>query len=145
MSIFDPTLPIVRRGRLKEKKVNIKGFEAKTYQSWHTESGEYYSIKVKFKFNKEFSLKKNLKFKWTKGFYLEIKTEEKWIEIPYNFYTPDFYPTYWPINVVSEKDLNEIFELNIPKNIKTWKQFGNFLDKIEKNHIEIIKKAKAKL
>ena len=126
MSIFDPTLPIVSRGKIEEKKINIKGFEAKTYQSWNTEDGKCYSVKIKLKFKQKFFLK---------------KYKEKWIEIPYNFYTPDFYPTYWPINVVSEKDLNEIFELNIPKNIKTWKQFEDFLNKIEKNHIEIIKKA----
>ena len=131
MAIFDPTLPIVSRGKVIEKEIKIKGFKAKTYQSWNTETGKALSVKVNFKLKK--CVKKIL------GICVKKEIEEKWLEIPYGFHTPDFYPSYYPINVVWEEDLDEVFYLDLP-DFETEEDLKKIFEKILKNHIQVLHK-----
>jgi len=111
------------------------------YSNGKTEKA--YSIEIEKSFKKEFienKVKQLWKFKIPYKI-KNVKQYKKFVELPYRFLTPDFYSTWWPINIVYEEELNDnLYLLNVDNfySILNEKEYENFSEKIKKEHIEII-------
>jgi len=128
MAIFDPSLPAVCLGPIEEIDINVKGYKAKTKQKWNGDDC-FYSIQVEMEFEK--CVKKFLGFCVTKEKY------RKWVEVPYNIYTPNFCPEFWPINVVYCDELDCEYELSLP-DIKTEREWAKFAERVKADHKKIL-------
>ena len=128
MAIFDPSLPTVSRGPIEEIDINIKDYKAKTKQKW---SGDdcFYSIQVELEFEK--CVKKFL------GICTKKEKYKKWVEVPYNIYTPNLYPEFWPINIVYCNELDREYELSLPE-IRTERERTRFVERVEAKHEKIL-------
>jgi len=133
MAIFDPSLPIVKRGPIEEIEINIKDYKAKTKQRWTTKTTPIYSVQIEMEFER--CVKKFL------GFCIKKEKYKKWVELPYNIYTPDFYPEFWPINIIYKEDLNKKYFLDLPE-INSEEKWKEFCEAVNKNHRIILKEIK---
>ena len=129
MAIVDPNLPTVSRGPIEEIEINIKGYRAKTKQKW---SGDdcFYSIQVELEFEK--CVKKFL------GICTKKEKYKKWVEVPYNIYSPNLYPEFWPINIVYCDELDREYELSLP-DIRTEREWTKFVARVEAKHGKILR------
>lgn len=131
MAIFDSSLPGYGRCKAEERKINIKNYNAKLYEKWVSTSDTLYTVQVELGFEK--CVKKIL------GFCVKKNKLKKWVTVPASLYSPDFFPCFWPINMVDEDKLNCQFELEIPDNIKTEEDWEQFTEYVLENHQEILK------
>jgi len=124
MAIFDPSLPAVCRRPIEEIEINIKGYRAKTKQKWDGDAC-FYSIQVELEFEK--CVKKFL------GICVKKKKFKKWVEVPYNIYTPNLYPDFWPINIVYCNELDREYELSLLE-IRTEREWARFAERVKAKH-----------
>ena len=131
MAIFDSSLPSYTRSKAEERKINIKNYNAKLYEKWDGASNTLYTVQVELDFEKR---DKNVP-----GICVKKNKIKKWVVVPASLYTPDFFPCFWPINMIDEDKLNYQFELEIPDNIKTEEDWEQFSEYVLENHQEILK------
>lgn len=130
MAIFDSNLPLVSRGPKEIISLKSDFYKLRTYTRWDLESGvKFYSVQVNLEFKE--CVKKIF------GVCTQKKDYRKWVDIPYNIYTPNMYPIYDPINVVYLEDIDKEFKLNIPilHEEKEWEEFSK---KIKEEHKQIL-------
>ncbi len=131
MAIFDSSLPCYGRYKAEERKINIKNYNAKLYEKWVSETDIMYTVQVELEFEK--CGEKIL------GFCVKKNKIKKWVVVLASLYTPDFFPCFWPINMIDEDKLNCQFELKIPDNIKTEEDWERFSKHVLEKHKEILR------
>ena len=130
MAILDSNLPVITKGSKEVVSLKNKFYNLRTHTKYIKEDGErMYSLQVELEFQK--CEKKIL------GVCVKKEKYKKWVEIPFDFYTPNFYPCYDPINVISKEDLDKEIEINLPT-ITTEEEWDKFCANVKGKHIKIV-------